>query len=128
MMRTLQFTWQGQPREFTPSMAVLSGMAVDLARTSDGLENTVTLASKLLGGGADPVFGSLVLWHMLRASGADTSREDAYAQLLSSDVPMSEKAEFRQAFIAAVLPSVEMGKKPEAPAAPPNPTKGRRKK
>lgn len=127
-MRTLAFQWAGERREFTPTMAVLAAMAADVARTSEGLENSVSLASKMLGGGADPVFASVALWHMLRASGATVTREDAYAQMLSADVSLDDKAEFRQAYIAAVLPSVDLGKKPEAPAASRAPSKARRKK
>lgn len=128
-MRALHFTWAGERREFIPTMAVLSAMASDICRTSEGLENTVSLASKMLGGGADPVFASVGLWHLLRASGATVTREDAYAQMLSAEVTLAEKAEFRQAFIASVLPSVDLGKKPEAPAVTAlAPQKARRKK
>lgn len=128
-MRSLTFTWGGAAREFVPTMAVLSAMASELARVSEGAENTLSLAHKMNAGGADPVFASAMLWHMLRASGAGIAREEAYAQLMGAEIPMLEKLEFRQAFLQAVLPMVDMGKKPEAPAAPrPAATKARRKK
>ena len=114
-MREIDFTWRGQDRRFIPTMAVLSSMASDLARASEGGENTASLASKLLTGGADPVFASLMLYHMLRASGADVTREDAYEQILSGGTDM---VGFRQAYIRTVLPNIDMGKKPEAPAKP----------
>ena len=125
MMREIVFTWGGQERRFIPSMAVLSAMASDLARASEGGENTAVLASKLLHGGADPVFASLALYHMLRASGADVTREDAYAQILGGGEDM---VGFRQAYITTVLPNIDMGKKPEAPVNPAGAARGRRKK
>ena len=125
MMREIVFTWTGQERRFIPSMAVLSAMASDLARASEGGENTAVLASKLLHGGADPVFASLALYHMLRASGADVTREDAYAQILGGGEDM---VGFRQAYITTVLPNIDMGKKPEAPAKPAGARGARRKR
>ena len=129
MMREIVFTWGGQERRFIPTMAVLSAMASDLARASEGTENTAVLASKLLHGGADPVFASLALYHMLRASTVppmvEVTREEAYAQILGGGEDM---VGFRQAYITTVLPNIDMGKKPEAPVNPAGAARGRRKK
>ena len=60
-MRIVSFTWGGQARSFTPTMTVLTAMASDLARVSEGGENTLSLAHKMNAGGADPVFAATAL-------------------------------------------------------------------
>lgn len=127
-MRIVSFQWGGQTRSFTPTMTVLAAMASDLARVSEGSENTLSLAQKMNAGGADPVFAATALWHLLRASGADLTRDQCYEQMMGDQISLIEKAEFRMAYLQSVLPSVDMGKKPEAPAAPPIQPKARRKK
>lgn len=127
-MRVLSFDWGGVTRTFTPTMTVLASMASDLARVSEGSENTLSLAQKMNAGGADPVFAATALWHLLRASGADVTRDQCYEQMMGDQIAMLEKIEFRAAYLQSVLPSVDMGKKPEAPAAKPPASKARRKK
>ena len=127
-MRIVSFQWGGQTRSFTPTMTVLAAMASDLARVSEGAENTLSLAQKMNAGGADPVFAATALWHLLRASGADLTRDQAYEQMMGDQISLIDKAEFRMAYWQSVLPSVDMGKKPEAPAVRPSQPKARRKK
>lgn len=121
--------WLGEECSFSPSMLILSAMASDLHRVSEGVENTLSLARKLNSGGADPVFASTVLWHFLQAAGRnEVTREEAYTQMMGESVSLAEKAGFRVAYIQAVLPSVDMGKKPVAPAKPTPAKKGRSRK
>lgn len=127
-MRAVSFTWGGLDRSFVPSLSMLASMAADLSRISEGQENTLSLARKINAGGADPVFAATALWHMLRASGADLTREAVYEQMMGSEIPMLEKIEWRTAYLASVLPQVDQGKKPEAPAEAPKKTAARRKK
>ena len=127
-MRIVSFQWGGQTRSFTPTMTVLAAMASDLARVSEGAENTLSLAQKMNAGGADPVFAATALWHLLRASGAEVTRDQCYEQMMGDGVTLVEKAGFRMAYLQSVLPSVDMGKKPEAPAVRPSQPKARRKK
>lgn len=127
-MRIVSFSWLGESRSFSPTMAILAAMASDIARISEGGENSLSLAQKMNAGGADPIFAATALWHLLRASGAVISREQAYEQLMGDEVNLSEKAEFRVAYLQSVLPTVDLGKKPEAPAAPRKATKARSRK
>lgn len=127
-MRVISFEWGGVLRSFTPTMTVLAAMASDMARVSEGSENTLSLAQKMNAGGADPVFAATALWHLLRASGVEVTRDECYDQLMGDAIPLVEKAGFRMAYLQSVLPSVDMGKKPEAPAARQSQTKARRKK
>lgn len=116
-MREVSFTWGGNDRAFKPDMAMLARMASDIGRMSEGAENTLSLASKMNAGGADPVFAATALWHMLRSAGVNVTRESAYEQLMGDDASMEDKVSFRVAYMQSVLPAVNMGKKPEAPAA-----------
>lgn len=127
-MRTVSFTWGGVERTFVPTLAVLASMAADLSRISEGQENSLSLARKINAGGADPVFAATALWHMLRAAGADLTREAVYEQMMGDEIPMLEKIEWRTAYLASVLPQVDQGKKQKAPAAPPKKPTAIRKK
>ena len=127
-MRAVSFTWGGVERTFVPTIAVLAAMASDLSRISEGQENTLSLARKVNAGGADPVFAATALWHMLKASGADLTREAVYEQMMGEEIPMLEKIEWRTAYLASVLPMVDQGKKPKAPAVTQSKPKASRKK
>ena len=136
-MRAVSFGWLGVDRKFTPTMSVLSALAADINRASEGSENSLSLASKMNAGGADPIFASTALWHMLKASRAEysgsellpeTSREEAYEQMMGSEVSLIEKTEFRAAYLQSVLPSVDMGKKLKVPAETLKPKKRTSKK
>lgn len=128
-MRTVSFVWLGEERFFSPTIKVLAAMASDLNRLSEGLENSLSLASKMNSGGADPVYASTALWHFLRAAGDESiTREEAYEQMMGDQVSLIEKSGFRMAYLMSVLPSVDMGKKPEAPAPSRKTKKGRSSK
>ena len=127
-MRAVSFTWGSVERTFVPTIAVLAAMASDLSRISEGQENTLTLARKINAGGADPVFAATALWHMLKASGADLTREAVYEQMMGDEIPMLEKIEWRTSYLASVLPQVDQGKKPKAPAVPQSKPRASRKK
>ena len=127
-MRAVSFTWGGSERSFVPTIAMLAAMASDLSRISEGQENTLSLARKINAGGADPVFAATALWHMLKASGADLTREAVYEQMMGDEIPMLEKIEWRAAYLASVLPQVDQGKKPKAPAEAQSKTRASRKK
>ena len=128
-MRKVSFKWAGADLEFTPSMTFLASLASDIARISEGTENTLSLAHKINAGGADPVFAATALWHMLKAASVEgITREDAYTQLMGDSTSMAEKVEFRTAYLQSVLPQIDYGKKPPAPDASKPTAKSSRRK
>lgn len=124
-MREIKFDWKGEEVRLIPSFTLLSRIASELQATTGGAETTISLAQKCVSGGAEPVFMMIPLVHFLREGLRDRapSIEEAWAHMIESP---AEIISFRVAYIEAVMPSVDFGKKPEGSGQPQN-RAGRRK-
>lgn len=119
VFREIELKWEGEVYTMTPSLSILRSIK------SHGLNN-VQLASECFHGGVDPC--DLVIVHraFLGAAGVSITEEESYEFLTSG---ASEVVEFQLAYVQAVIPSVDLGKKPAAPAPKKKKSKpGRRKK
>jgi len=119
VFREIELKWKGEVYTMTPSLSILRSIK------SHGLNN-VQLASECFHGGVDPC--DLVIVHraFLGAAGVSITEEESYEFLTSG---ASEVVEFQLAYVQAVIPSVDLGKKPAAPAPKKKKSKpGRRKK
>lgn len=119
VFREIELTWKGEAYKMTPSLSILRSIK------SHGINN-VQLASECFHGGVDPC--DLVIVHraFLAAAGVSITEEESY-EFLTSGAPAV--VEFQLAYVQAVIPSIDLGKKPEAPAQKkPKSKAGRRKK
>lgn len=115
-MRETKFSWEGKDIRLTPSLALLQRIALELRQTSGGTETTVSLASKCVRGGLEPMFLFIPLKaFMEEACGAETpSDQDLLDHLLSN---LSDALSFRLAYVEAVLPVMSPGKEAAVPSA-----------
>lgn len=125
VFREVAFTFQGTSMSLVPSIALLRRLK------SLGISN-VDLAQACLRGGADPLDLVVVLRTFIaQATCLDgqtpevPSEDDAYAWIMSGNAP--EIMSFQRAYFTAVLPGIDIGKKPEAPKTG-RPAKPSRKK
>lgn len=109
-MREITFNWAGEELTFQPSMTLLSRIAGDLRKATDGAETTVSMAYKCVNGGAEPMFLLLALRAVMmsiKGPNACPSDEDLLEHALSH---ISDLVGFRVAYVEAVLPQVDLGK------------------
>ena len=106
VFREVQFKWDGDVYSIVPSMGLLRRIK------QQGIHN-LNLANACIHGGADPL--DLVVVHRLfmREAGVKVSDDQSYEFIMSGSEDMIE---FQMAYISAVLPAVDLGKKPKAPA------------
>jgi len=117
VFREASIPWQGQELVFVPSAALL--------RRIKGLGiNNMELARQCIHGGADPLDMAVVLRAFLGAAGVQAGDDECYAYMTSGDA--EGIAKIQMAYISAVLPSIDLEKKPEAPTQ--SPAKPRAKK
>lgn len=117
VFREFEMKWKGEVYEIKPNLALLR-------RIKGRGINNVQLAQACFNGGVD--MEDLVIVHcaFLASAGVEISEEESY-EFLSTGAP--EVIEFQLAYVQTVIPSVDLGKKPEAPAKKPA-TKARAKK
>ena len=104
VFRELTFQYNGEVLTFVPSLMILRRIK------SRGINN-VLLANKCLNGGADLEDLAVVHAEFVRAAGGEITEEDSYGFLTAGD--QGEIILFQQAYVEAVLPSVDFGKKQE---------------
>jgi len=110
VFREVSFLWGEAECALVPSVALLRRIK------AQGV-NHMSLAKECIHGGADPLDLVVVLRAFLGAGGITASEDQCYAFLTGGDAKAI--ASFQMAYISAVLPSVDLGKKPEAPALSP---------
>ncbi|MCE8440044.1 hypothetical protein [Rhodovulum sulfidophilum] len=120
VFREQSFRFQGRDLTVVPSLALLR-------RIKARGVNNVALANKCIRGGVDLEDLAAVLFEFLRAAQVPegeerpaVSEDESYAFLIDGN--QTEIAGFKMAYVQAVLPTVDMGKKPAAPGK-----KGRKK-
>lgn len=109
VFREVELKWQGETYTMTPSLAVLRRIK------SHGLNN-VQLASECFHGGVDPCDLVVVHCAFMSEAGVKITEEESY-EFLTSGSP--DVVAFQMAYVQAVIPSVDLGKKQEAPAKKP---------
>lgn len=109
VFREKTLTWGGETVSFVPSVAMLRRIR------AEGVQN-LKLAHECLVGGADPADFCIALKHMLAAGGVKVTDDQAYDFLTSADVDQIVQAQ--TAYVESVNPSIDLGKKPEAPETP----------
>jgi hypothetical protein len=122
VFREITFQFNGQDVTLVPSLAILRRIK------ASGI-NTAVLAQQAMNGGADPVDMCVPLSVFLNAAGTVKENgqaytmDDAYGWLVGVGDDRKPKdaereiASFLAAYVSAVLPQVDLGKKPEAPAS-----------
>jgi hypothetical protein len=116
-MREIKFSWKGKDIRLTPSLQLLQRIALELRQASAGTETTVSLASKCVRGGLEPLFLFIPLkGFMEQACGAETPSDQDLLDHLLSD--LSDALSFRLAYVESVLPVMSPGKEAAVPSAP----------
>ena len=108
-MREVSFEWMGQAVRLVPSMQLLSRIAFEVRRVTDGAETTVSLAYKCINGGMEPLFMLIPLRAFLQEALGDKVPTDEEIWHRVSVTP-TEALSFRMAYAEAVLPHVNLGK------------------
>lgn len=106
VFRNITLPWQGQDYTMTPSVGLLRQIK------QQGINNLV-LAGEVYHGGADPSELAVVHKLFMGAAGVQVTEEASYGFLTTGD--MGEVVQFQKAYVGAVIPSIDLGKKPEAP-------------
>jgi hypothetical protein len=119
VFREITFQFNGEDVTLVPSLAVLRRVK------ASGI-NTAVLAQQAMSGGADPVDMCVPLQVFLGVAGvkndngAPYTMDEAYGWLVGvgddrdPSVAEMEISSFLAAYVSAVLPQVDLGKKPEA--------------
>jgi hypothetical protein len=98
--------WNGETVYFVPSVKMLRRIR------GEGIQN-LKLSHECLVGGADPADFCIALKHMLLAGGISATEDQCYNFLTSADIPEIMAAQ--TAYVESVNPTIDLGKKPEAP-------------
>ena len=98
--------WKGETVYFVPSVKMLRRIR------GEGIQN-LKLAHECLVGGADPADFCIALKHMLQAAGIAATEDECYDFLTSADIPEIMAAQ--TAYVESVNPTIDLGKKAEAP-------------
>lgn len=119
VFREITLPWKGQDYTMTPSVGLLRRIK------QQGINNLV-LAGEVYHGGADPADLAVVHSLFMRAAGVQITEEDSYGFLTGDET--EEVVAFQQAYVGAVIPSIDLGKKPEAPVVETKPKPKRKRK
>jgi hypothetical protein len=106
VFREITVKWDGEEYTIVPSMALLKRVK------ALGINN-LTLAKDCLHGGADPIDMAMVHRIFMKEAGVTVSEEQSYGFIMGGT---PEVVEFQVAYVSAVLPAVDLGKKPAAPS------------
>lgn len=123
LSKTRTLKWQDQDLPFTPSIARLSALAVELNKLSGGAVNSLSLAQQMLNGTVDPVFLSVAIRHFLEWCGKTLTSEEAYEAAVSGH---PEVILFRMTYVETVVPNVDFGKKPDGQSPEPRKQTGKK--
>lgn len=119
-MREISFQWKGETLRLTPSMLLLSRLANEVRRGTEGSETTVSIAYKCVHGGLEPMYLMIPLREFIREALASIpdrtlpSDDEIMSHALSAPADILS---FRLAYVNAVLPHVELGKGPAGPSS-----------
>lgn len=117
VFREVTFQYGGDDVTISPSVAVLKRIK------AKGI-NTTTLANQCIQGGVDLLDLAEALRVFLAEAGQKVSVDEAYAWLTTGS---AEVISFQMAYVQSVMPGLDFGKKPEAPAGK-KPTQKRARK
>lgn len=106
VFREIEMEWGGEKHKMVPSLSLLRSIK------AKGLNN-VQLARECFLGGVDPCELVVVHQAFLAAAGVNITEDESYDFLTSGS---DEVVRFQTAYVQAVIPSVDLGKKQEAPA------------
>ena len=101
VFRELTIQWQGEEYTITPSLALLRRIK------AKGI-HALNLANACIKGGADPIDLTDVHRLFMSEAGVKVSEEESYAFITGGS---NEMIDFQLAFVSAVLPSIDLGKK-----------------
>lgn len=101
VFRELTIQWQGEEYTITPSLALLRRIK------AKGI-HALNLANACIKGGADPIDLTDVHRLFMAEAGVKVSEDESYAFITGGS---DEMIDFQLAFVAAVLPSIDLGKK-----------------
>jgi len=107
VFREVSFQWRGETLSVVPDIALLR-------RIKGRGVNNLRLAHECMTVGPDPSELAVALSAFLHAAGKRVSEDDAYADLVGDD--HAAVLSFQEAYVQAVVPNIDLGKKPEAPA------------
>lgn len=110
VFREIELLWEGKRHVMVPSVSLLR-------RVKGRGINNLTLAREVMYGGADPSELAVVHQMFMAEAGVSVSEEDSYGFLTGGDT--AEVVAFQTAYVNAVVPSIDLGKKQEAPAQEP---------
>lgn len=113
VFREVELTWDGDVYTIVPSMALLKRVK------AQGINNLL-LANSCIQGGADPVDVAMAHRIFMKEAGVTLTEDESYLFVISGG---PEMIGFQMAYVSAVLPQIDLGKKPDAPS-----TKTRAKK
>ncbi len=110
VFREVTLEWGGEEYTMTPSVSLLRRIK------AQGINN-LRLAHECLNGGVDPSELAVVHCTFLREAGAKITEDESYEFLMQGD--MAGITAFQETYVQAVIPSVDLGKKPEARSTSP---------
>lgn len=113
VFREVTFPFQGEEYTIVPSVAVLRRIK------AKGI-NTTSLANQCIQGGVDLLDLAEALRVFLAEAGERVSVDDAYAWLTTGS---ADVVAFQLTYVQSVMPGIDFGKKPEAPAKRATPKK-----
>lgn len=117
VFREVSLEWRGEQHTITPSVLLLRRIK------AEGINNLV-LANECMHGGADPSELAVVHRIFMAAAGVLVTDDESYGFLTGGDT--AAVVAFQTAYVNAVVPSVDLGKKPAAPAKQKRATKARK--
>lgn len=106
VFREITFSFRGEEYAIVPSVAVLRRIK------AKGI-NTTTLANQCIQGGVDLLDLAEALRIFLAEAEEKVSVDDAYAWLTTGS---ADVVAFQLAYVQSVMPGIDFGKKPVAPA------------
>lgn len=118
VFREVSFSYDGQEYTIVPSLALLRRIK------AKGI-NCLALATQCMNGGADPLDLAVAHNVFMSAAGVSLSEEDSYAFIVGAS---SDMISFQIGFVEAVLPSIDLGKKPAPRVAKAGGAKAKRAK
>jgi len=107
VFREVSFQWRGREVTVTPDIALLR-------RIKGRGINNLRLAHECMSVGPDPSELAIALSAFLAAAGIRAAEDECYGDLVGAD--HAAVMSFQEAYVQAVVPNVDLGKKPKAPA------------
>ena len=122
VFRDAVIRWNGEYHRLSPDVNLLRRIK------GQGINN-LRLAQECMTVGPDPSEMAVVMRLFLQAAGVRVSDDECYGFMLDP-ANADAVAEFMETYVQAVVPGVDLGKKPEAPDQPqakPGPKKAKKK-